>query len=192
MRKLVSHFQITLDGFMSTPAGGLEWSGEYHDDAMWKEVFALMDETDTVLFGRKTYQLFYEYWPAITHDPSASSNDRQFAEWIDTIPKMVFSGTLQSVEWKNSTLFTTIDDRKIRKLKNLSGRNMLIFGSSTLASGLFNRGLIDEFRLNVHPVLIGKGKPFLKELSDLNKLTLMDAKPINAGAIGLHYSTGTK
>ena len=96
--------QVTLDGFVAGPNGELDWSAEYHDEAMWEDVFDLLSNVDAVLFGRVTYQLFEEYWPVVGKDPSATKRDVEFGEWIDETPKLVVSRTLTSVKWKNPTL----------------------------------------------------------------------------------------
>lgn len=187
MRKLISHMQVTVDGFMAGPKGELDWSGQYHDEAMWRDVWDLLSTVDTVLFGRVTYRLFEDYWPAVPANPSSTKDDLEFSRWIDKTPKIVASTTLEKVEWKNSRLLKGDVGEEVAKLKAQPGRNLLIFGSSTLASTLLKLGLIDELRTNVHPVVLGRGKPYFRDLNDSHGLKLVKARTINAGVVGLHY-----
>ncbi|HET7705932.1 MAG TPA: dihydrofolate reductase family protein [Thermoanaerobaculia bacterium] len=187
MRRLISHMQVTLDGFVAGPNGELDWSAEYHDEAMWEDVFDLLSNVDAVLFGRVTYQLFEEYWPVVGKDPSATKRDVEFGEWIDETPKLVVSRTLTSVKWKNTTLIRGDGAAEVAKIKEADGNDILIFGSGTLVSSLMSAGLVDEHRTNVHPVILGDGKRLAPSLNGAHPLQLVDARKINAGVVGLHH-----
>jgi dihydrofolate reductase len=187
MRRLISHLQVTLDGFVAGPNGELEWSGEYHDEAMWEDVFDLLSNVDTVIFGRVTFQLFEDYWPSVRENPSATRRDVEFGEWINEVQKLVVSRTLTSVKWKNSALIRGDAAAEVARLKEDDGNDLLIFGSSTLVSSLMSAGLVDEHRTNIHPVILGDGKRFVPSLTGAHPLQLVDARKINAGVVGLHH-----
>lgn len=178
--------QVTLDGFVAGPNGELDWSAEYHDEAMWEDVFDLLSNVDAVLFGRVTYQLFEDYWPVVGKNPSATKRDVEFGEWIDETPKLVVSRTLTSVKWKNTTLIRD-GAAEVAKIKEADGNDILIFGSSTLVSSLMSAGLVDEHRTNVHPVILGDGRRLAPSLNGAHPLQLVDARKINAGVVGLHH-----
>lgn len=179
--------QVTLDGFVAGPGGELDWSAEYHDEAMWEDVFDLLSNVDAVLFGRVTYELFEGYWPAVRHNPSATRREVEFGEWIEGTPKLVASRTLTSVTWKNTTLIRGDAAAEVGKLKEADGNDILIFGSPTLVSSLMSAGLVDEHRTNVHPVILGDGKHLAPSLNGAHPLQLVDAKKINAGVVGLRH-----
>jgi len=165
----------------------LDWTDEYHDDEMWNDVRDLMSTADAVLFGRVTYQLFEDYWPGAGTNPVSPKSEIDFSNWIEKTEKFVFSKTLEKVDWKNATLVHENAAKKVAALKKLSGKNMVVFGSTTLASHLFKEGLIDEHWINVHPVVLGKGKPFLKGLDDRHKLLRVGSKQFESGVVGLRY-----
>lgn len=179
--------QLTLDGFMSGPNGELDWSGEYHDDAMWDDVFDILANVDGVVFGRVTYQLFEDYWPVIRENGAATKRDLEFGEWIDETQKFVVSRTLTRVMWKNTVLLRGEGAVEVAKVKEADGNDLIVFGSGTLISSLMNAGLVDEHRTNIHPIILGEGKPFVRGLNGAHPLQLVDGRKINAGVVGLHH-----
>lgn len=187
MRRLISHMQLTLDGFVSGPHGELDWSGEYHDDAMWDDVFDIVSNVDGVIFGRVTYQLFEDYWPVIRENKSATKRDIEFGEWIDETEKFAVSRTLTSVKWKNTVLLRGDGVTEVAKVKEADGNDLIVFGSSTLVSSLMSAGLVDEHRTNIHPIILGEGRPFVPALGGAHPLQLVDGRKINAGVVGLHH-----
>ena len=179
--------QLTLDGFVSGPNGELEWSGEYHDDAMWDDLFDVLANVDGVIFGRVTYQLFEDYWPVVRENKSATKRDVEFGEWIDETQKFVVSRTLTSVKWKNTVLVRGDGAAEVAKIKEADGNDLIVFGSSTLVSSLMSAGLVDEHRTNIHPIILGAGKPFVHALDGAHPLQLVDARKINSGVVALHH-----
>lgn len=190
MRKLICHFQVSVDGFMSGLNGEMDWTGDHHDEAMWADVNALMATTDTVLFGRLTYELFESYWPHASANPASTQGDLGFAAWIERTPKIVFSRTLTATTWANSRVVKDLVG-EVTCLKAQTGKNLLMFGSTTAVSALANAGLVDELHVNVHPVVLGQGKPFLSSLVATRKLELLETKRINAAVVGLRYAVRT-
>jgi dihydrofolate reductase len=173
---------VTLDGFFEGPNQDISW---HHVDDEFNE-FAIqqLNEIDTLLFGRVTYQGMASYWPtefAIRDDPIV-------AGLMNSLPKIVFSKTLEKAEWTNSRLIKENVPEEVSKLKRQPGKDIAIFGSSNLAATLAESGLIDEYRIIVNPVFLGGGTSLLKGIKDRLKLKLLRAKTFESGNVLLYYA----
>ncbi|MNN03174.1 hypothetical protein D3C81_1158540 [compost metagenome] len=131
----------------------------------------------------------HSYWPSVPSNPSASQHERDHAEWIDKTEKIVFSTTLENVDWNNSRLVNKDIENEIRHLKQQPGKDMVILGSPRLAHHFMQLDLIDEYKITVSPVLIGKGLPLFQGLKEKINLKLIENKTFDSGAIGLVYQT---
>lgn len=149
----------------------------------------ILSTADTVLWGRGTYQMMHSYWPSVPSNPSASQHERNHAEWIKKTAKIVFSTTLEKVEWNNSRLVKEDVEKEINNLKQQPGKDMVILGSPRFAHHLMQLDLIDEYKITVSPVLIGKGLPLFQGLKEKINLKLIENKTFDSGAIGLVYQT---
>lgn len=187
MRKLISHLHVTLDGFMAGPDGDLDWVDDGHDNEIWDEVNALIDTVDTVLFGRTTYGGFAEYWPTAPSNLASTENEVNFAHWITKTAKVVASTTLESAEWENTRLIRYNVPEEVTVMKAQPGRDLLIFGSNGLVSSLLKWGLIDEFHISVHPVVLGRGLRFYEGLNHRQQLKLTYNKTLHSGVVSLQY-----
>jgi dihydrofolate reductase len=163
-RKIIVSEMVSLDSFFAGPNGEIDW--HIVDEEFNQYAIDLLNTVDTILFGRKTYQLFESYWPAAATNPSTSKSDLEIAHDINNITKIVFSRTLGSVEWKNARLVKEVIPGEIVKMKQQPGKNMVVYGSGSIVSTLMNLGLIDEYRIIVNPVILGNGKPLFKGLKD--------------------------
>ncbi len=181
MRKLFLFMMVSLDGFFEGPNHDISW---HHVDEEFNE-FAIkqLDDVDMLLFGRVTFQLMASYWPT----PSAIENDPVVANKMNSMPKVVFSRTLDKVEWNNSRLVKDNMADQVSKLKQQPGKDMAIFGSSDLAVSLTQMGLIDECRIMVNPVVLGSGKPLFKGMSDKLNLKLLRTRTFRSGNVLLYY-----
>jgi dihydrofolate reductase len=186
MRNVVVSMQVSLDGFIARPNGELDWHlvdaevNEYARD--------LLNSLDTLVFGRVTYQLMADYWPtATTNDPV----EARIAERLNTLPKVVFSRTLKKVGWNNSILARGGIDEEILKMKQQSGRDIGIGGSS-IVSALAPLGLIDEYRILVVPVVLGSGKPLFKDITESINLKLGKTRTFGSGLVLLDYQPQKK
>jgi dihydrofolate reductase len=179
MRKIIAAINMTLDGFCNHEAG-------IADDEIHEHYNELLRNADTILWGRITYQLMESYWPALVKNPSGNKPMDDFAVLIDNIAKIVFSRTLQSVDWKNSTLKREIIKEEILELKQQAGKNILA-GSPSLIVALTQLGLIDEYQLCVNPTILGKGLPLFKNIEDRVELNLVKTRTFAAGPIVLYY-----
>lgn len=190
MRKVVLLINTTLDGFAAGPNGDLDWT--IVDEDMWEYTMSLFDTVDTTLFGRVTYQGFESYWPTVPNSPNKTRQTEAFSHWIDKVQKVVFSKTLEQVTWNNTKLVKDNITEEVSRLKAQAGKDMMVMGSPGLVHTLMEHSLIDEFRVNVNPILLGSGIPFLKDIKDRTKLDLITAKTFQSGVIGLHYAAEKK
>ncbi|MGE5250155.1 MAG: dihydrofolate reductase family protein [Bacteroidota bacterium] len=151
MRKLILFNMMTLDGFFEGPKHNIDWH-VVDEEFNWFAIEQL-DQVEAIVFGRVTYELMAGYWPT----PQAIADDPEVAGRMNAIPKIVFSKTLKEARWNNTRLIPGEAAEKIIPLKEAPGRDLIIFGSADLASGLTREGLIDEYRIIVNPVILGGG-----------------------------------
>jgi dihydrofolate reductase len=163
MRKVIASTFVTLDGVFEDPGGaeGFDrggWSFKYvgRSDDDQKYQGDLLTETDALLLGRVTYEGFAKAWPSMT-------DGGWYAEKMNSMPKYVASSTLDKAEWNNSTVIKGDVAKEVARLKQQPGQNILIFGSGELVNSLLQHELIDELRLLVHPVVLGRGKRLFNE-----------------------------
>jgi dihydrofolate reductase len=182
MRTLYLFDMMTLDGFFEGPA---KWEIGWHNvDAEFNE-FSIdqLNATDLLLFGRVTYEGMASYWPT----PAAMEDDPEVADKMNSIAKIVFSRTLEKADWNNTRLIHSNTVEEVLKLKRLPGKDMAIFGSANLASTLIKQGLIDEYRIIVNPIVLGKGTALFGGISDQIKLKLVSARAFKSGNVLLRY-----
>ncbi len=188
MRKLIFKIEMTLGGFISGPKGEMDWgTATFGAEENWKRVFDMLSTVDTVLMSRVIYQLFKEFWPAAGVSPTSTKSEKEFSHWLDEVPKVVFSKTLESVHWTNSRLIKTDAGAEISLLKQQPGKNLVMWGGSMFPQALMNLGLIDEYWINVHRVIIGSGKPLFTDITSKIPLSLLSAKTFETGTVGLCY-----
>jgi dihydrofolate reductase len=185
MSKIIVSEFLSLDGIMEDPGGAekskyggwsfLSWSmdaGKYKFD----ELFA----AGALLLGRITYEGFAKAWPSM-------SDKNGFADRMNNLPKYVVSGSLENPLWNNTTVINGDLVDKILELKSKSEHDILVFGSAQLVNSLYELGLIDEFRLMVHPVILGTGKRLFIEDCGLHRLKLVQVSLFEAGIVLLTY-----
>ncbi|OZB94198.1 dihydrofolate reductase family protein [Paenibacillus sp. XY044] len=187
MRKLVLFLHSSLDGFVEGPNGEMDIGWVSYDADLEKLAKEILSTADTVIWGRGTYQMMHSYWPTVPSNPSASQHELDHAEWIEKTAKIVFSTTLEKVEWNNSRLVKDNVKEEIMNLKQQPGRDMVILGSPRFAHYLMELDLIDEYKITVSPVLIGSGLPLFQGLKEKINLKLIENKTFDSGAIGLFY-----
>jgi dihydrofolate reductase len=186
MRKVILFDMVTLDGFFAGPDGEIDW---HHVDEEFNDfAIAQLNSAGGLLFGRATYQGMASYWPTDT----ATANDPIVADKMNTLPKIVFSRTLERVEWNNTRLVKGNIAEEISKLRQQPGQDWLLFGSADLASTLTNLGLIDEYRIMVNPVILGNGKPLFKRIKDKLSLKLVQTRTFGNGNVLLCYQPDRK
>ena len=186
--------QDSADGFFSDAGGGLDWV--VADPEIHARAVEGMPNTDTILFGRRTYEQFASFWPGALQNlnaPGPHGESKQapafaaMARWLNDTKKLVFSKSLKKASWHNSEILSEIEPKKLAKLKQAPGKDLLIFGSGSLVSQLSEHGLIDEYRFVICPVLLGEGVTLLGDLPKRVSLKLLDAKAFGTGNVMLTY-----
>src|SRR5512138_15572 len=167
MRKVIFFNLTSLDGYFEGPNRDINW---HHVDEEFND-FAIQQtgEFGALLFGRVTYELMASYWPT----EAAKRDDPTIAGLMNSLPKVVFSNTLNKVEWENTKLVKDNYVEEVSKLKEQPGKDIAIFGSSDLTVTFIDLGLIDEFRIMINPVVLGGGKPILNGIKSQLELKLI-------------------
>jgi dihydrofolate reductase len=184
MRKIIVLTFITLDGVMQAPGGPEEdpssdfkyggWSAPYGDEVSGKIMQKQMEATD-VLLGRKTFDIFEDYWP----------KHADYWPGINDVTKYVLSSTKEKSDWNNTVFLTSVED--IRKLKNSEGSDLKVWGSGELVQLLLKHDLVDELWLKIYPVLLGKGKSLFSPDSVPTALELIESTVTPSGVIFANY-----
>jgi dihydrofolate reductase len=178
MGKLIAAMNMTLDGFCDHTA-------MIADEEIHQHYTELLCNADTIIYGRITYQLM-EYWKSVLENPTGNKAMDDFAVAIDNISKIVYSRTLESVDWKNTELKREIIKDEILELKQKADRDLLV-GSPSLIVALMQLGLVDEYQLGVQPTVIGSGLSLFKNITDRVDLKLLRTKTFGCGAVFLYY-----
>ncbi len=186
MRKLVLFAHISLDGFAGDKNGGLDFLS--YDGELQQFAEELVKTVGAPVYGKNTYHLMEGYWPSVLNDPNANTHALAHAKWVQEIPKIVFSTTLESADWNNTTLIKDNIVEEVNKLKQQPGKDLVIFGSPGLAKSLMNLGLIDEYRLTLHPIVMGEGISLFDSNKQKSKLKLLESKTLGSGVVTLHYT----
>ena len=186
MRKVILFNLVTLDGFFEGPNRDINW--HIVDDEFNEFAIDQLNSADGLIFGRVTYELMASYWPT----PAAMTDDPIIADKMNSISKIVFSRTLDRVEWNNTRLVKENIAGEISKLKQQPGRDLFIFGSADLASTLTELGLIDEYRVIVNPVVLGRGAPLFKNIPHQLNLKLLKTRTFRSGNVLLYYQPAEK
>ncbi|PRY52777.1 dihydrofolate reductase [Arcticibacter pallidicorallinus] len=183
MRKVIAAINTTLDGICDHTAG-------IPDDELHEHYTDLLNNADTILYGRITYHLM-EYWRTVLESPSDEKSMNDFAVAIDAIPKIVFSQTLKDVDWSSARLAIDALEAVVSALKQQPGKDILV-GSRSLIIQLMKLNMIDEYQLCIHPVVAGIGSPLFGEINDRKIFKLTNSKIFDSGAITLYYKPITK
>jgi dihydrofolate reductase len=187
MRKVILFMHMSLDGFVCGPNDEMDWT-TMDDDGIGEYLIPELQKTvDTMLVGRILYQGFEQYWPTVPENPASNPKLVAFAHWMADTPKLVFSNTLKKVNWKNSRLATSDPTNTVEQLKKEAGGDMVIFGGASLAAHFVKHNLVDEYRIKLEPVALGKGKSLYQGLPSRLKLNLVRSKTFSSGVAALHY-----
>ncbi len=181
MRRVLFFMMISLDGYFEGEGRSIDWHNvdeEFNDFAI-----AQLEEVDTLLFGRVTYEMMASYWPTA----QARENDPIVAGKMNGLQKLVFSHSLSDVKWENTRLVKGDLAAEMKQLKAQPGKDMIIFGSSDLAVTFIKQGLLDECRVMVNPVVLGGGKPLFAGIHDRLRLNLLRTRTFQSGNVLLCY-----
>ncbi|HEY9341067.1 MAG TPA: dihydrofolate reductase family protein [Hanamia sp.] len=183
MRKLIMWNVITLDGYFE---GNQNWDLSFHNVIWGQELEKLSIEqlrsADYLVFGRVTYEGMAAYWT------NAQGEQEEIADLMNSIPKLVFSKTLKSADWNNTTLIKENASAEIRKLKEQGGRDMYVFGSANLSETFINDNLFDEYRIGIASVILGSGRPLFRQGIASQNLSLVSTQQLLKGGVILKYT----
>lgn len=185
MRKVIFLIHVSLDGFVAGSNGEMDWI--VYNDEVEKYSHDLHETTDTAIYGRVTYEMMHGYWPAVLGNPESSEGDRNHARWYESATKIVVSKSQDSVPGENTILIRDNIAESITKIKQQPGKDLWLLGSPSLAQTFMQLELIDEYRLNVNPVLLGSGKPLFNGLDAKLDLKLIEAQTLKGGVAALRY-----
>ncbi|GAA2065156.1 dihydrofolate reductase family protein [Catenulispora yoronensis] len=190
MRKMVAFEHLTVDGFASSGQGiGIEWTFRaYSDELAAYAQDHIQADFDMAVYGRETYLGMYGYWGA-KDAGDGSEQERKHATWVNALDKVVVSTTLESADWNNTRLVKGDLTKVFTELKEQEGGTIAVYASPKLVQSLVDLELIDEYRLVIHPVVIGSGTPLFKEKSAL-ELDLLESKAFASGAVYVRYQVG--
>ncbi|ESU21423.1 bifunctional deaminase-reductase domain-containing protein [Flavobacterium enshiense DK69] len=171
---------MTLDGYFE---GNQNWDLSFHNVIWGEELEKLsieqLNAADYLVFGRVTYEGMAEYW---------TKAEGEIADLMNKIPKLVFSKTLKSAEWNNTTLISENANAEIKKLKEQGGRDMYVFGSANLSETFMNDNLFDEYRIGIAPAILGSGRPLFRPGIATKNLSLISTQQLLTGGVVLTYS----
>jgi dihydrofolate reductase len=178
MTRLILQMGISIDGFVAAMDGSQPWLGTPEDDAAKQWKLETVRGADAHLMGRVTYLAMATAWPGSESVYAAPMND---------IPKVVFSKTLRTAEWAETTIAGGPLVEEVERVRARPGGYVIAYGGARFARALICGGLVDEYRLNVHPVALGTGMPIFTELPAPLELELVEARPFAGGNIGHVY-----
>lgn len=177
-RKIILDLAVTLDGFIEGKHGEVDWC--IMDPEMGFNHF--LNQIDTILYGRKSYDLWGQYTPEMEQTDS----EKEIWELIHRKEKYVFSRTQKGTDQKAIFINDHIPE-EINALKNKPGKDIWLYGGANMITAFIHLGLIDEYRLSVHPVVLGEGKPLFVDIKQRLKLKLVDARTFSSGVVQLIY-----
>jgi len=187
MRKIISMIHLSLDGMASGPNDELDWISYDGDlEAYAHSMHALVD---TVIWGRNTYEGM-KYFLTVPGNPDSGKGEREHAQFLDDSTKIVVSRKLDKIEWGDTTNTVLIKDNiaeQINKIKQQAGKDIWFLGSTTLFQEFVRLDLIDEYRINVNPTILGVGKPLFANINREIKLKLLDSNTLKSGVVLLRY-----
>ena len=189
MRKLVLFMHTSLDGFTTDSKGKIDWI--QIEEEMFNYAGQRTNEADAALYGRGTFQIMESYWPTAADKPDASKHDIEHSRWYNHVDKIVVSKTLKPADHPKTQIVSENLATEIRKLKQKTGKNIIMFGSPTLAHSLMQENLIDDYWLLMNPILLGQGIPIFRGLKNEIKLKLILSKTFVSGVVCLHYEAKT-
>ncbi|MER5326258.1 dihydrofolate reductase family protein [Streptosporangium roseum] len=178
MRKLTLWMNTSLDGYTEGPGGEFDWP--VMEQEVQELVLQLAQQFDGILFGRKVFELLNSYWPTADTQPDAGTYERVYAPHYRQTPKYVFSRTLETAD---ATVLSGID--QVEALKQQPGKGLVCMGGAEIADQLVAAGLVDEYRLFVHPAVLGGGRPLFR--TPHAGLTLVESRAFDSAVVHLHY-----
>ncbi len=189
MRKLKLQMQLSVDGFVGGPNGELDWMTWEWDEELKQFTTDLHKDIDCILIGRKVALEFIPYWAKVAANPE--DPEHSFGILMTETPKVVFSRTMKTSEWDNTTIANNPVE-EVARLKKLPGKDIIIYGGAELVSHFIKHDLIDEYNFFVNPTAIGKGLSIFREIQAKFQFKLESATPFSSGLVVLKYVPASK
>lgn len=193
MRKIISFMHISLDGFVAGLNGEMDWIKV--DEEIFDHVGMRINESDTALYGRVTYQMMEDYWPTAGDKPTATKHDIEHSKWYSKVNKVVLSKTMKDSGLTNTKIISNNLSERINEIKQSSpasggsgSKEILLFGSPTATHSLIQKNLIDGYWLFINPIILGRGIPFFVDIKDKIKLNLLTTRQFTCGVTELNYT----
>jgi dihydrofolate reductase len=180
MRRIIVSESITADGIFDAETMG-KWAAPSYSEERDEFVRSIVLAADALLLGRTTYDIQAWYWPNQKGDKYGIANHK------NNMPKYVVTSKPLQAQWNNTAVIQNNIVEEIARLKQQPGKDILIEGSTTLVQALAQAGLIDEYKLLIHPSVMGSGKRFFSEGMGLTRLKLVESKPLSLGVVALSY-----
>jgi dihydrofolate reductase len=190
VRKIIAMIHLSLDGLAAGPNDELDWIS--YDSELEAYAHAMHDITDAVIWGRRTYEGMAGYWLTVPGNPNSSQPERNHVQWLDDATKIVVSRTLERIDWNNNPNTVLIKDNiaeQINAIKQQPGKDIWFIGSTNLAQTFMQLDLIDEYRFNINPTILGVGKPLFEGVTRNIPLKLLESKTFQSGVVALRYET---
>jgi dihydrofolate reductase len=185
MRRIISFMHISLDGFVAGPNGEMNWIKV--DEEIFDHVGKRINGSDKAMYGRKTYEMMENYWPAAGTKPGASKHDIEHSKWYREVHKIVLSKTMKGYGVENTKIISGDLSENINKIRQEEGTDILLFGSPTATHSLLEMNLIDGYWLFVNPIILGKGIPLFSGITGKIKLKLLSTQQFSSGVTELNY-----
>ena len=188
MRKVIAMIHLSLDGLAATPNDELDWIS--YDDELEQYAHSMHAITDAVIWGRRTFEGMASYWLTVPGNPDSSPSEREHAQFLEGATKIVVSRTLDRVAWNGADNTVLIKDHiadEINAIKRQPGKDIWFLGSVALAQTFMQLDLIDEFRININPTVLGQGKPYFAQGTSGFPLKLLEARTLASGVVALRY-----
>lgn len=186
MRKLVIFLHMSLDGIVEGPNGAMDIGFVQYNHELEEFANKVTANADTILWGRSTYEMMYQYWPNMLDNLEASEYERNHAAWVNAVEKLVCSTSLSELTWNNASLIKENLIKRLHIEKSKDGGDILVLGSPRLAQFLLKEGLVDQLCLTVSPVIVGAGFNLFNRIS--GTLKLLESVQMQSGVLGLTYS----
>jgi dihydrofolate reductase len=183
MRKIIVLLSVSIDGFFEGPNHELDW--QLVDDELHSHFNQVLSGMSVFLNGRVTYELMAKVWPTADQDPASTPPMVEFARIWRDMPKVVYSKTLERADW-NASIVRDVVPEQVKALKAQPGGDMVL-GGADLVAAFMRHDLIDEFRLYLHPVILGGGRRLFESSDEPRQLRLAEARTFGNGVVLLHY-----
>lgn len=188
MRKVIWMIHLSLDGLTAGPNDELDWIS--YDRELEQYAHAMHDITDAVIWGRRTYEGMAGYWLTVPGNPESTPYELEHALFLEDSTKIVVSRTLDRVTWgdaKNTVLIKDNITDEINKIKQQPGKDIWFLGSPVLAQTFMQLDLIDEYRIDINPTVLGQGKPLFAGVTRTFPLKLLESRTLKSGVVALRY-----